>query len=92
MSTEPTNDDPQSVNPQSSHHHAPSIPRRGCPPPTPEECQQRWAAWFQAMEFSHTMLMLRLRQEAGPDGDLNAAYRDWYKQYQALKWDADRAT
>lgn len=38
------------------------------------------------------MLMLRLRQEAGPDGDLNAAYRDWYKQYQALKWDADRAT
>jgi hypothetical protein len=60
---------------------------RGCPPPTPEESQRRWAAWHQAMEFSHEMLVMGLRQKIGPDGDLQAAYRDWYERYQALKWD-----
>ena len=67
-------------------------PNRGCPPPSSEECRQRWAAWHQAMEFSHEMLMLGLRQQVGPDGDLQAAYREWYERYQALKWDIHRAS
>lgn len=67
--------------------------RLGCPPPTPEECRQRWAAWHQAMELSHEMLMVGLRHKIGPGGDLQAAYREWYERYQALKWDTkQRAT
>ena len=65
---------------------------RGCPPPSSEECQRRWAAWHQAMELSHAMLMMGLRQKIGPEGDLQAAYRDWYERYQALKWDTRRAS
>lgn len=42
------------------------------------------------MEFSHEMLMLGLRQKIGPDGDLQAAYREWYERYQALKWETHR--
>jgi hypothetical protein len=67
-------------------------PYRGCPPPTPEESRQRWAAWHQAMELSHEMLLMGLRQRIGPEGDLQAAYREWYERYQALKWDTKRAT
>ena len=65
---------------------------RGCPPPSAEESQRCWAAWHQAMEFSHEMLMMGLRQKIGPKGDLQAAYRDWYERYQALKWDTNRAS
>lgn len=65
---------------------------RGCPAPSPEECQRRWAAWHQAMELSHAMLMMGLRQKIGAEGDLQLAYRDWYERYQALKWDANRAS
>lgn len=68
-----------------------SSQRRGCPPPTPEESQRNWAAWHQAMELSHAMLMMGLRQKIGPQGDLQAAYRDWYERYQAAKWDTNRA-
>lgn len=69
-----------------------AIQARGCPPPSSEECQRRWAAWHQAMELSHAMLMMGLRQKIGPEGDLQAAYRDWYERYQALKWDTRRAS
>jgi hypothetical protein len=65
---------------------------RGCPPPSPEESQRRWAAWHQAMELSHAMLMMGLRQKSGPEGDLRVAYRDWYERYQALKWNTNRAS
>ena len=27
----------------------------------------------------------------GPDGDLRAAYREWYEEYQARKWETKRA-
>ena len=64
----------------------------GCPPPTVEESQRRWAAWHQAMELSHDMLMMGLRQKIGPDGDLQLAYREWYERYQAMKWDNHRDT
>jgi hypothetical protein len=38
------------------------------------------------MELSHAMLMAGLRQRVGPDGNLMAAYREWYERYQDLKW------
>jgi hypothetical protein len=65
---------------------------RPCPPPSPEEQRLNWAAWHQAMELSHAMLMAGLRHRIGPQGDLQAAYRQWYEQYQANKWDKDRAS
>ena len=57
-----------------------------CPQPTPEELQSRWNHWTQAMELSNAMLMAGLAQRTGPDGDLQAAYREWYDKYQLLKW------
>jgi hypothetical protein len=54
--------------------------------PSDEVVQQRFAEWYQAMELSHEMLMAGLRSRIGPDGDIQQAYRDWYDQYQALKW------
>jgi hypothetical protein len=54
--------------------------------PPPEVVQQRFDQWYQAMELSHEMLMAGLRARIGPDGDLWQAYRDWYDQYQAMKW------
>ena len=54
--------------------------------PSPEEIRERMARWYQAMELSHTMLMAGLRHRVGPDGDVMAAYREWYERYQDLKW------
>lgn len=64
---------------------------RGCPPPTPEENRRNWAAWYQAMELSHEMLLMGLRNQIGPEGDLMAAYREWYQRYQETKWESRRA-
>lgn len=65
---------------------------RPCPPPSIEQQQRNWSAWYQAVELSHAMLMAGLRHRIGPQGDLQAAYRQWYEQYQATKWDQDRAS
>lgn len=73
------------------HSDSPSNVTRGCPPPTPEQNRRNWAAWHQAMEFSHEMLLMGLRNRIGPEGDLMAAYREWYEQYQATKWESPRA-
>lgn len=69
-------------------HDAAASGHRGCPHPSPEESRRRWAQWHQAMELSHEMLMMGLRQRIGTEGDLRAAYRAWYEQYQALKWES----
>ncbi|MFN7873981.1 MAG: hypothetical protein ACK5PB_01595, partial [Pirellula sp.] len=63
------------------HSDSPSSVTRGCPPPTPEQNRRNWAAWHQAMELSHEMLLMGLRNRIGPEGDLMAAYREWYEQY-----------
>lgn len=59
---------------------------------TREKSQKNWAAWIQAMELSHAMLLSGLRHQIGPDGDLQEAYRNWYVTYQATKWNQNRAT
>ena len=76
---------------RSTQIDSPTIDVQGTPPPTEEENRLRWAAWYRAMELSHEMLMQGLRQRVGPDGDVKAAYRAWYMEYQSLKWEANRA-
>lgn len=66
--------------------------RSGCPLPTEQQLRERWAKWHVAMELSHAMLMAGLRQKIGPDADLQAAYREWYRTYQALKWQVETDT
>ncbi len=59
----------------------------GRPPvvPAPEVLRQRMEQWHQAMELSNAMLMAGLRHKVGPDGDVYAAYREWYQHYSDRK-------
>jgi hypothetical protein len=54
--------------------------------------KKNWEAWRHAMELSHEMLLAGLRHQIGPDGDLHEAYRKWYENYQASKWNNNRAS
>ena len=36
------------------------------------------ALWAAYMDVAHEMLMAGLRHKVGPDGDVKAAYREWY--------------
>lgn len=40
--------------------------------------------WQQAMEATHEMILAGLRIKIGPDGDLQDAYRQWYRQQREL--------
>ena len=40
--------------------------------------------WWQAMEATHEMILAGLRRKIGPDEDLGAAYRIWYRQQRDL--------
>jgi hypothetical protein len=42
---------------------------------TPEQCI---AMWVDLMDTCEQFLLAGLRREIGPDGDLQAAYRQWY--------------
>ena len=42
--------------------------------------QQRMAAWFDLMFVVERFFLTGLRRRIGPDGDLTAAYRQWYEQ------------
>ena len=42
---------------------------------TPEQCV---AMWMDLMDASEQLLLAGLREDVGPDGDLRAAYRQWY--------------
>jgi len=41
---------------------------------------QRIAIWLDLMSTGHKLLMAGLRHQVGPDGDVQAAYREWYRQ------------
>ena len=41
---------------------------------------QRIAIWLDLLDASEKFLLAGLRREIGPDGDLKAAYRQWYKE------------
>ena len=53
---------------------APAIPADA----TPQECIAAWADLVYACD---QFLLAGLRREIGPDGDLRAAYRQWYARH-----------
>lgn len=53
--------------------------------PNADQVATNFARWFAAMEASHTMLMAGLRDQVGPDGDVQKAYRDWKDAYRSRK-------
>jgi hypothetical protein len=52
---------------------APSVPEDA----TPQECI---AMWMDLMDACEQFLLAGLRREIGPEGDLKAAYRQWYAE------------
>jgi hypothetical protein len=42
---------------------------------TPEQRIELWAQW---MDVADAMVMAGLRHRVGPEGDVQAAYREWY--------------
>lgn len=58
----------------SKHDEAPALPADSTP-------QQRMAAWVDLMSMEERFLLTGLRRAIGPDGDLKAAYRQWYEQH-----------
>lgn len=41
--------------------------------------EQRVSAWLDLMKLGDQFVLAGLRQKVGEDGDLDAAYRRWYK-------------
>jgi hypothetical protein len=58
------------------------IPTPDLAPPVPETLtpEQGIALWVDLMNTCEQFLLAGLRREIGPDGDLRAAYREWYAQ------------
>jgi len=52
---------------------------------TPEQIAKNFAAWRDAMELSHAMLIAGLRMQIGPDGDLADAWKKWNAESRARK-------
>lgn len=50
---------------------APSIPAEATP-------EQRIAMWLDMLRTGHKLLLAGLRRDVGPNGDVHAAYRQWY--------------
>ncbi len=40
--------------------------------------------WYQTMEATHEMILAGLRLKLGPEEDLQAAYRKWYRHQRDL--------
>ena len=56
------------------------IPPPELAPPIPEDAtpEQCIAMWLDLTSACEQFLLAGLRREIGPDGDLQAAYRQWY--------------
>jgi hypothetical protein len=52
---------------------APAVP----PDATPKQC---FELWVDLMKTTDAFLFAGLRREVGPEGDMHAAYRQWYSQ------------
>jgi hypothetical protein len=42
--------------------------------------QQAIAQWIDLLDACDQLVLAGLRREIGPDGDLQAAYREWYRK------------
>lgn len=40
--------------------------------------------WRQAMEATHELILAGIRNKIGPEGNLEEAYRQWYRQQREL--------
>ncbi len=58
------------------------IPPPGFEPQVPADAtpQQCIRMWVELMDVCEQFLLARLREEIGPEGDLKAAYRAWYRE------------
>ncbi len=65
-----------------SDHHDQLIPPPDLAPPSLKgtTMEQRIQMWCDLMDLSEQFLLAGLRRKIGPDGDLNEAYRQWYRQ------------
>jgi len=56
------------------------IPPPELEPPVPDQLTpaQRIGLWMGVMDLCEQFLLAGLRREIGPEGDLRAAYRQWY--------------
>jgi hypothetical protein len=60
----------------------PQIPPHELAAPIPEAAtpEQRVRLWMDLYDACEQLLLAGLRRQIGPDGDLRAAYRQWYAQ------------
>ncbi|MFM8574067.1 MAG: hypothetical protein ACKOAU_20900 [Pirellula sp.] len=80
MSNNPLQNEDLPIAQQCAHSYRPA------PPLTPEQQKKNWAAWYQAMELTHAMLLAGLRNRIGSDGDIEAAFREWSEHHRTSKW------
>ncbi|MBM4070168.1 MAG: hypothetical protein FJ271_14625 [Planctomycetes bacterium] len=57
------------------------LPEHAPPPPDGLSREQLVALWCELYNAGEKLLLAGLRREIGPDGDLQAAYRDWLRRY-----------
>lgn len=57
-----------------------SVDRIALEPPVPHDLgmTERVELWKDLMDTCEQFVLAGLRREIGPDGDLKAAYREWY--------------
>lgn len=66
----------------------PAIANNSLPPPElalflPKELpmERRIGVWAERLDTCEELLLAGLRRQIGPDGDLQAAYREWYAEH-----------
>jgi hypothetical protein len=60
-------------------YNAVMIPQQQTPASSPSA--DRIARWLDLMRTTDKLLLAGLRRKVGPDGDLQAAYRQWYADH-----------
>ncbi len=50
------------------------------PPPPPRDHHEALAAYFELLDLGDMFLRAGLRHQLGPEGDVEAAYREWNRR------------
>ena len=51
------------------------------PPPPPKSVRESIAAYFELLDLSEVFVRGGLRSQLGPGADIDAAYREWNREY-----------
>jgi hypothetical protein len=51
------------------------------PPPPPRDSHESVAAYLELLDLGDLFLRAGLRDQLGPDGDVDAAYQEWNRQH-----------